>query len=165
MCVGSKLSVTCVKIWKIPSSAQLKGSKVHLAVCRGVLTYWTERGCAALMGRFFYKKSLNMGQLFWLSPNPKIAKFLKNGPIFQEKSLKMGTLFCQKSPLKMGRWVGFWGSSGTPLSNSNLSTPPGAVCIQVRLTWISAIELKMLNSSQLARLKKYIPYMSLSWNL
>ena len=28
----------------------------------------------------------------------KIAKFLKNGPSFQEKSLKMGTLFCQNHP-------------------------------------------------------------------
>ena len=81
----------------------------------GILTYLAERGCAALMGRFLQeilkhgshflpKKSLNMRQLFCLSPNfrgfrmaktPKIAKVLKNGPIFQEKTLKMGTLFCQ----------------------------------------------------------------------
>ena len=27
----------------------------------GVLTYLAKQGCAALMGRFFYKKSLNMG--------------------------------------------------------------------------------------------------------
>ena len=31
----------------------------------GVLTYLAERGCAALMGRFFYKKSLNMGPAFY----------------------------------------------------------------------------------------------------
>ena len=79
---------------------------------------------------FLPKKSLNMGQLFWLSPklrdvrgfrqNPKIAKFLKNRPTFEGKSLKMGTLFGQIT-LKDG--YGFWGSSGKPLSNSNLSTP------------------------------------------
>ena len=32
---------------------------------RGVLTYLAEWGCAALMGRFFYKKSLNMGPVFY----------------------------------------------------------------------------------------------------
>ena len=85
---------------------------------RGVFTYLAERGCAALMGCFFYKKSLNMGPVvyqkilkhgssFLIKPKflgfrmvktPKIVKFLKNGPIFQEKSLKMGTLFCQNHP-------------------------------------------------------------------
>ena len=57
--------------------------------------------------RFLPKKSLNMGQLFWLSPKlrdfrhaktQKIAKFLKNRPIFEAKSLKMGTLFGQNHP-------------------------------------------------------------------
>ena len=81
--------------------------------------------------RFLPKKSLYMGQLFWLSPKLrdirdfhhaktlKIAEFLKNRPIFEGKSLKMGTLFGQNHPKD-----GFWGSSGTPLSNSNLSSPP-----------------------------------------
>ena len=84
----------------------------------GVLTYLGERGCAALMGRFIQKirkhgshflpkKSLNMGQLFWLSPKlrdfhhvktQKIMEFLKNRPIFEGKSLKMGTLFGQNHP-------------------------------------------------------------------
>ena len=67
------------------------------------------------MGPVFYqKKSLNMGQFFWLSPKlrdfwgfhhaktPKITEFLKNRPIFEGKSLKMGTLFGQNHPL---RWV------------------------------------------------------------
>ena len=31
----------------------------------GVLAYLAERGCAALMGHFFYKKSLNMGPVFY----------------------------------------------------------------------------------------------------
>ena len=89
-----------------------------LQLPRGVLTHLAERGCAALMGRFFYKKSLNMGPIFYqkilkhgstfltepkflgfrMAKAPKIAKFLKNGPIFQEKSLKMGALFCQNHP-------------------------------------------------------------------
>ena len=50
------------------------------------------------MGPVFYQKSLNMGPIFWLRPKiqvfcmaktPKIANFVKNGPIFQEKSLTM----------------------------------------------------------------------------
>ena len=65
-------------------------------------------------GSLFYKKSLNMGPVFYqkilkhgstfltkpkfsgfrMAKTPKIAKFLKNLPVFQEKSLKMGTLFC-----------------------------------------------------------------------
>ena len=31
----------------------------------GVLTNLAERECATLMGRFFYKKSLNMGPVFY----------------------------------------------------------------------------------------------------
>ena len=63
------------------------------------------------MGPIFYpKKSLNMGQLLWLSPKlcdcwgfhqaktQKIVEFLKNRPIFEGKSLKMGTLFGQNHP-------------------------------------------------------------------
>ena len=69
-------------------------------------------------GSLFYKKSLNIGPVFYqkilkhgstfltepkfsgfcMAKTLKIAKFLKNGPIFQEKSLKMGTLFCQNHP-------------------------------------------------------------------
>ena len=64
--------------------------------------------------RFLPQKSLNMGQLFWLSPKlrnfrgfrhaktPKITEFLKYRPIFEGKSLKMGTLFGQNHPY---RWV------------------------------------------------------------
>ena len=40
----------------------------------GVLTYLAKLGCAALMGHFFYKKSLNMG------------------PVFTKKSVNMGQL-------------------------------------------------------------------------
>ena len=63
-----------------------------------------------------------------------------NGALFYKKSLNMGPVFCPKKSLNMGQlfwqpqitWFsvtlkdgyGFWGSSGTPLSNSNLSTPP-----------------------------------------
>ena len=69
-------------------------------------------------GSLFYKKSLNMGPVFYqkilkhgstfltepkflgfhMAKTLKIAKFLENGPIFQEKSLKMGTLFCHNHP-------------------------------------------------------------------
>ena len=54
-------------------------------------------------GRVFYQKILKHGSTFLTEPKflsfrmaktLKIAKFLKNGPIFQEKSLKMSTLFC-----------------------------------------------------------------------
>ena len=69
-----------------------------------------ERGCAALMGSFFYKKSLNMGPVFyqkilkhgstfltepkfsgfpWRKPL-KIVNFLNNGPIFQGELAKHG---------------------------------------------------------------------------
>ena len=55
---------------------------------------------------FLPKKSLNMGQLFWLSPKlicdfrgfGQTPKFLKNRPTFEGKSLKMGTLFDQNHP-------------------------------------------------------------------
>ena len=52
------------------------------------------------MGPVFYQKILKHGSAFLTEPKfscfrmaktPKIANFLKNGPIFQEKSLKMGT--------------------------------------------------------------------------
>ena len=72
-----------------------------------------------------------MGPIFWLSSNfwvfaktLKIAKFLKNEPIFQEKTITttIGTHFCQNDPY---RWV--WGlrlERYTP-SKPNLSTPQG----------------------------------------
>ena len=59
------------------------------------------------MGPVFYKKILKHGLTFLtelkilgfrVAKTQKIAKFLKNGPIFQDKSLKMGTLFCQNHP-------------------------------------------------------------------
>ena len=72
-------------------------------------------------GSLFYKKSLNMGPVFLpkilkhgstfltepkfsgfsMAKTPKIAKFLKNLHIFQEKSLKMGT-FSAKITLNDG---------------------------------------------------------------
>ena len=87
-----------------------------------------------------------MGQPFWLSPKlhdfrgfrhaktPKVTEFLKNRPIFEGKSLKMGT-FLAKITLKDG--YGFWGSSGTPLSNSHLSTPPD--CASWRLSYTALV--------------------------
>ena len=48
-----------------------------------------------------------MGPNFLTKPNfsvlhmaktPKIAQFVKKGPIFRGKSLTMGTLFCQNDP-------------------------------------------------------------------
>ena len=78
---------------------------------KGVLTYLAERGCAALMGRFL-QEILKHGSTFLTEPKfsgfrmaktLKIVKFLKNGPIFQEKILKNGYPFLPKSPLKMGR--------------------------------------------------------------
>ena len=72
------------------------------------------------MGPVFYpKKSLNMGQLCVIFGI--FVEFLKNRPVFEGKSLKTGTPFLAKITLKDG--YGFWGLSGTPLSNSNLSTP------------------------------------------
>ena len=93
------------------------------------------------MGPIFYpKKSLNMGQLFWLSPKlrdfrgfrmaktPKMAEFLKNRPIFEGKSLKMGTLFGQNHPL---RWVWVlrleW---HTPVQLKSEYPPPGLLYVQ-----------------------------------
>ena len=72
---------------------------------RGVLNL-VERGCAALMGRFFTrnpetwvsfftKKSLNMGQLFWLSPNFQVFAWRK--PWKSRNFWKMG-LFFKKKP-------------------------------------------------------------------
>ena len=40
-------------------------------------------------------------------------------PPFQEKVHTIGISFCQNDPI----WEGFWGSSSTPLSIQNLSTP------------------------------------------
>ena len=59
------------------------------------------------MGPVFYQKILKHGSTFLTEPKilgfgmaktPEITKFLKNGPIFQEKSLKIGTLFSQTHP-------------------------------------------------------------------
>ena len=62
-----------------------------------------------------------MGQLFWLST--KLRDFrgiFEKYAFFEGKPLKMGTLLA-KITLKDG--YGLRGSSGTPLSNSNLSRP------------------------------------------
>ena len=61
------------------------------------------------MGPVFHQKILKHGSTFLTELKfsgfrmAKTLKVLKNGPSFQEKSFKMGTLFCQISPLKMGR--------------------------------------------------------------
>ena len=53
------------------------------------------------MGPVFYKKKKKKKKNPWtcvqFSDWAQITKFVKNGPIFQEKSL-MGTLFCQNDP-------------------------------------------------------------------
>ena len=59
------------------------------------------------MGPIFYQKILKHGSTFLTEPKfsgfrmaktLKIAKFLKNGAIFQEKFTKMGTFFWQNHP-------------------------------------------------------------------
>ena len=71
----------------------------------GVLTYLAKRGCAALMGlfiteilkhrsRFLPKKSLNMGQLFWLSPKFRDFRvFAMQKPLKLRNFWKIGLLF------------------------------------------------------------------------
>ena len=82
------------------------------------------RGCAAQMGWFFDKKSLNMGPIF----DPQIPKhgsifrqnfqkIPKHGSIFWAKSLNMGTFFTSKHGL------GSRGPGGTPPSKTKSSTP------------------------------------------
>ena len=90
--------------------------------------------------RFLPKKSINMGQLFWLSPklrdfqgfrhakNPKIAEFWKNRPIFEGKSLKNGYPFWPKSPLKMG--MGFEARAAHPCP-TQIWVPPRALSWQL----------------------------------
>ena len=85
---------------------------------RGGTHIFGRTGMCRSNGSLFYKKSLNMGPVFYqkilkhgstfltepkfsgfhMAKTPKIVKFLKNGPIFQEKPVKMGTLFCQNHP-------------------------------------------------------------------
>ena len=122
-------------------------------------------------GSLFYKKSLhmgpvflpkislNMGQLFWLSPKlcdfwgfamrkpQKSRNFWKIGLFLKKKPLKW-VPFLAKITLKDG--YGFWGSSGTPLSNSNLSTPRGhslhllhLYCIQLMWMLLSLYQFTM----------------------
>ena len=111
----------------------------------GVLTYLAERGCAALMvaflqeilkhgSHFLPQKSLNMGQLFWLSPKlrdfrgfrmaktPKIADFLKKKAYFWRKILKNWYPFWPKSPLKMG--MGLRLERHTPVQLKSEYPPP-----------------------------------------
>ena len=86
--------------------------------CPGGTHIFGRTGMYRSNGSLFYKKSLNKGPVFYhkilkhgstfltepkflgfrMAKTPKIAKFLKNGPILKEKSLKMGTLFCQNHP-------------------------------------------------------------------
>ena len=87
----------------------------------GVTHIFGRTGMCRSNGSLFYKKSLNMGPVFYQkflkhgstfltepkflgfrkAKTPKIAKFLKNGPIFQEKSLKW-VPFSAKITLKDG---------------------------------------------------------------
>ena len=69
-------------------------------------------------------KFCNFGGFAMRKP-PKLLNFWKIGPkwpYFSWKILKNGYLFGQSHPY---RWVWVWSLSGTPLSISNLSTPPG----------------------------------------
>ena len=107
----------------------LYASSEYFPIFKSVLTLWRHSpgggtnifgrtGMCCSNGSLFYKKSLNMGPVFYqkilkhrstfltepkfsgfrMVKTLKIATFLKNGPIFQEKSLKMGILFCQNHP-------------------------------------------------------------------
>ena len=85
------------------------------------------------MGHVFYHKILKHGSMFFLTEpkflgfrmakTPKITKFLKNGPIFQEKNLENGYPFLPKSPLKMGR--GFEAREAHPCPTQIWVTPRG----------------------------------------
>ena len=116
----------------------------------GFLTYLAERGCAALMGPFLQeilkhgshflpKKSLNMGQLFWMSTkccnfgfffamrkprkSQNVWKICPKWPYFSRKILKNGYPL-KKAKITLTDGYGFLSLRGTSLSNSNLSTPP-----------------------------------------
>ena len=80
-------------------------------------------------GSLFYKKSLNMGpvfypkkmsQLFWLSPNFRVFTCRKSwnswkmGLFFKKKNLKNGYPFLPISPLKMGRGFEAWAAHPCP---------------------------------------------------
>ena len=102
-----------------------------------------QTGMCRSNGSLFYKKSLNMGPVFYqkilkrgstfltepkfsgfhMAKTPKIAKFLKNGPIFR-KILKNEYPFLPKSPLKMGR--GFEARAAHPCP-TQIWVPPGAL--------------------------------------
>ena len=79
---------------------------------------------------FLQKKSLDMGQLFWMSTklpceNPEIAKFLKNRSkmaLFFTKFLTNGYPFWPKSPLKMGMGFEVWAAHPCP---TQIWVPPG----------------------------------------
>ena len=62
--------------------------------------------------------------IFGFSPgkNPENHRIFEKWAYFWRKILKKWVPFLAKITLKDG--YGFWGSSDTPLSNSNLSTPP-----------------------------------------
>ena len=97
------------------SSNKTSANKVNSLQTLGGTHIFGRMGMCRSNGSLFYKKSLNMGPIFYqkilkhgptflnepkfsgfrMAKTPKIVKFLKNGPIFQEKTLKMGTLLCQ----------------------------------------------------------------------
>ena len=111
--------VTILSLLSSPSCSDYWTLNTHRTHTPGGGTHIFDRtGMCRSNGSLFYKKSLNMGPVFYqkilkhgstfltepkfsgirVAKKPKIAKFLKNWPIFQEKSLKMGTLFCQNHP-------------------------------------------------------------------
>ena len=71
-------------------------------------------------GPVFTKKSLNKGQLFWLSP--KNHEFFEKCAYFSRKILKNGYPFLPKSPIKMGR--GFEARAAHPCPTQIWVPPP-----------------------------------------
>ena len=118
----------------------------------GVLTYLAERGCAALMGRFFYQKSLNMGPVFYqkilkhgstfltepkllgFGENPENREIFEKWAYFSRKILKNGYPFLPISPLKMGR--SFEARAAHPCPTQIwIPPPPGPLCNEIKVEW------------------------------
>ena len=129
----------CAMLYKRRMGKTL-GKGTQFLGARGVLTYLAKRGCAALMvaflqeilkygSRFLPKKSLNMSQHFWLSPNfrvlawqnPQNREIFEKLAYFSRKILKNGYPFLPNSPLKMGR--GFEARAAHPCP-TQISVPP-----------------------------------------
>ena len=87
----------------------------------------------------------------------KSRNFWKIGLIFWRKILKKWVPFMAKITLKDG--YGFWGSSGTPLSNSHLSTHP-----RLGKWWVVALILKYHVCNWLYKPKRWlISFLVNSW--